>query len=163
MLSLKISELPKLPLTPEQKALWVDWIAALRSGTYTQAERALHLNSGFCCLGVACELVKDKVQGEWAIRFDNDVLRIGPKYSFKHVNDKGDHKTEGNVLPSTVMDLYGLELAKGFGVVMAAEGYKFITTLNDKFLNFNGIASVLQAVLEGHSEVEISSDGQKNV
>lgn len=30
------------------------WIAALRSGKYTQTEGALHSSRGMCCLGVAC-------------------------------------------------------------------------------------------------------------
>ena len=32
------------------------WIAALRSGEYTQGHGALSVNNKFCCLGVACDL-----------------------------------------------------------------------------------------------------------
>ena len=32
------------------------WIAALRSGKYTQVTDYLHTDKGFCCLGVLCEL-----------------------------------------------------------------------------------------------------------
>lgn len=32
------------------------WIAALRSGTYTQAQGGLRRPEGFCCLGVACDV-----------------------------------------------------------------------------------------------------------
>lgn len=32
------------------------WIAALRSGKYKQAQGVLKSDTGFCCLGVACDL-----------------------------------------------------------------------------------------------------------
>ena len=38
------------------------WVAALRGGKYEQAEGALRAGSGFCCLGVLCDISK---QGEW--------------------------------------------------------------------------------------------------
>lgn len=34
------------------------WIAALRSGKYSQTERTLHDEKGFCCLGVAADVFK---------------------------------------------------------------------------------------------------------
>lgn len=39
-------------LGPNQKA----WIAALRSGNYTQERGSLQNHFGYCCLGVACEV-----------------------------------------------------------------------------------------------------------
>lgn len=33
------------------------WIAALRSGKYKQAQGRLKTDVGFCCLGVACDMV----------------------------------------------------------------------------------------------------------
>ena len=35
------------------------WIEALRSGNYKQAEGQLRDNDGFCCIGVACDLLKN--------------------------------------------------------------------------------------------------------
>ena len=32
------------------------WVDALRSGTYAQTQCTLQDNSGFCCLGVACDI-----------------------------------------------------------------------------------------------------------
>lgn len=43
--------LPKL--IPERKQ---EWIAALRSGEFTQGKGSLNLDNKYCCLGVACEL-----------------------------------------------------------------------------------------------------------
>lgn len=40
-------------------------IKALRSGQYSQGTGYLRTNTGFCCQGVACDLFKDHVQGEW--------------------------------------------------------------------------------------------------
>lgn len=33
------------------------WVAALRSGDYAQVRGYLHTPEGFCCLGVACDLI----------------------------------------------------------------------------------------------------------
>jgi hypothetical protein len=51
-------------MNPEIKA---QWVAALRSGEYKQALSALRLDdpaggSGYCCLGVLCDI---SGQGEW--------------------------------------------------------------------------------------------------
>lgn len=40
-------------------------IAALRSGEYKQADGKLRTKSGFCCLGVACDLYAKEVGGQW--------------------------------------------------------------------------------------------------
>jgi len=49
-----------------------EWVEALRSGEYKQATGALRkwANDGvkYCCLGVLCDIVKDRVNGYW-----NDV------------------------------------------------------------------------------------------
>jgi len=43
-----------LKLPADFKAKWVE---ALRSGDYEQGDYALRSASGFCCLGVACDMV----------------------------------------------------------------------------------------------------------
>lgn len=51
------------------------WVAALRSGRYTQGQGALRSEDNFCCLGVLCDLVNpeawehhetDLVAGFWS-------------------------------------------------------------------------------------------------
>jgi len=42
-----------------------EWVEALRSGKYQQATGVLCNGVGYCCLGVLCDIVKDKVGGEW--------------------------------------------------------------------------------------------------
>ncbi len=36
---------------------WREWVAALRSGVYEQGKGYLYSKDGFCCWGVACDLV----------------------------------------------------------------------------------------------------------
>ena len=43
------------------------WVAALRSGEFEQAKGALKDATGYCCLGVACELYRRETGcGEWS-------------------------------------------------------------------------------------------------
>lgn len=49
-------------MKPDIKA---EWVAALRSGKYKQTTGILRDDEGFCCLGVLCDLVKDRVGLYW--------------------------------------------------------------------------------------------------
>ncbi len=45
------------------KSEWTrKWVAALRSGKYEQTKGRLRTSSGFCCLGVLCDIMP---VGEW--------------------------------------------------------------------------------------------------
>lgn len=44
-----------------------EWIDALRSGEFKQATGHLKTDSGFCCLGVLCELYRRKHGGQWSL------------------------------------------------------------------------------------------------
>ncbi|MDE3022802.1 MAG: hypothetical protein KGI54_13250 [Pseudomonadota bacterium] len=44
-------------MNEEQKEFNTRWVAALTSGNFPQVEGALRTSEGFCCLGVACNLV----------------------------------------------------------------------------------------------------------
>lgn len=59
-------------LNPEVKA---QWVAALRSGEYTQAAGALRNSKGFCCLGVLCDLhhKAHPDAGEWVPEKDHGL------------------------------------------------------------------------------------------
>lgn len=85
-------------MNPEIKA---KWIAALRSGEFTQGSGALRRadTDRFCCLGVLCELYRrDTGQGEWT------------KFSsrFPCVNEKMVFLGALNVLPPAVSHWAGL-------------------------------------------------------
>lgn len=45
-----------------------EWVEALESGKYSQVRAVLHDNSGFCCLGVKCDLDKDRLKLRVKIR-----------------------------------------------------------------------------------------------
>lgn len=63
--ALEPSELSPDEVTANRRA----WLAALRSGNYPQARRALRSGSSFCCLGVA----EDVLNCRWEpIRFHDD-------------------------------------------------------------------------------------------
>jgi len=42
-----------------------EWLAALRSGKYEQGRYRLRTENQYCCLGVLCDILKEKVDGEW--------------------------------------------------------------------------------------------------
>ena len=53
-------------MNPEIKR---EWVAALRSGKYEQGDGELRdpfkVTEKFCCLGVLCDILKDRVGGHW--------------------------------------------------------------------------------------------------
>jgi hypothetical protein len=67
------------------------WVAALRSGTYTQGTGELHTPSekSFCCLGVLCEVAQIEYTPGWAALPDDTLL------AFKIQNDLSD-KNDGD-------------------------------------------------------------------
>lgn len=54
---------------------FAQWIAALRSGRFEQGRGALH-NGGYCCLGVACELMglEGKPMPNHRVAYDGEVF-----------------------------------------------------------------------------------------
>ncbi len=74
------------------------WVAALRSGNYSQARGRLESESHYCCLGVLCEIaVKDNI-------VDKYKTAEGSLYaSFSDPIDRGTA-----VLPIAVMEWAGL-------------------------------------------------------
>lgn len=51
-----------MALKPEIKKRW---LAALRSGKYSQDKDKLRGINGYCCLGVLCDVVKDDLNIAW--------------------------------------------------------------------------------------------------
>lgn len=49
------------------------WVSALRSGEYNQIKGSLHDKRGFCCLGVAADVL---VEGDWIYSPDNKCYKI---------------------------------------------------------------------------------------
>lgn len=116
------------------------WLTALRSGDYKQAQGALKDNTGFCCLGVLCDVYdKEHKQDNWTENSIGDGL---------HINSHG--------LPSaTVMKWAGLptdETSLGDNNPKTSIPHSKYTTmrlgvadLNDSGnYNFNQIADIIE-------------------
>lgn len=56
---------PGAALTTAQRANIARWVQTLRSGEYEQGRGRLRTGDRFCCLGVACDLVKGDVGEDW--------------------------------------------------------------------------------------------------
>ena len=52
------------------------WVAALRSGDYTQGKGALRRGDGFCCLGVLCDVYRIEKGEEW-VRDGDEIWLFG--------------------------------------------------------------------------------------
>jgi|GEM_PF-863083 len=77
------------------------WVDALRSGKYKQGKHRLRTGDTFCCLGVACDVLKKEAKLRWLKRNagqDDEAYVIGGKDAD---------------LPLSVMQLLGIKTANG--------------------------------------------------
>ena len=107
------------------------WVDSLRSGKYSQTTQTLQDSTGYCCLGVACEL---SGIGDW----DEDL-----NYDIEGVK-------ESECLPKHVADWYGIE-QDALVEIERIEGSPFsqdleyITLLNDDYkMSFTEIARCIE-------------------
>jgi hypothetical protein len=117
------------------KKEWADkWVAALRTGPYTQTRRTLRGSKGFCCLGVLCDLVKDEplVQGHWQ---ESDR----GQYGFTVAGAYADQ-----ILPSRAQRLVGMVSSNGSLRTSDGAMSTALSTLNDDGLSFDEIASIIE-------------------
>ncbi len=50
------------PFSKEELDMFIEkWCKALESGSFQQTREALETEEGFCCLGVSCYLLKDRL------------------------------------------------------------------------------------------------------
>jgi hypothetical protein len=134
-------------LSEEKRNRWVTWIEALKSGKYIQVKGALRVPEGFCCLGVACDLVK------------TDTLRWTDGTGCNQLFGINGIELQSAHLPRAVSRLYGLE---PWGVSILATGSRGKTTqvdlarLNDEGVTFAEIASILEKAITGGYEPGVS-------
>lgn len=110
--------------TEEQKILRKKWVEALRSGEYNQCRGSLKDGTGYCCLGVACE-----------------VFGMVPDYK------NGMFRYWGNAswLPPIVKEAFGLNTCFGdFN-----DKTQSLTVLNDNGKSFAEIADIIESEPEG--------------
>jgi len=120
------------------------WLAALESGKYAQTKHYLHDDAGYCCLGVACEVLGY----EW-VEGNEKWFRI-----------KGLNSYE--VLPDEICKRLGLRDASG----SAIKPHDELTTLNDeRGKTFKEIAAMIRANPEAYfvsSNTEPSSSNNEH-
>lgn len=108
------------------------WVAALRSGEFSQTQAVLRDLRGYCCLGVLCEIFRRETgRGEWDAR-----------YFF--VEDEGKRYESHTDLVRQVAQWVGLE------TVTAAYGdMESLIRHNDTGDNFSKIADIIELEPEG--------------
>jgi hypothetical protein len=88
----------KTKMNPEVKQKWID---ALRSGKYEQGSEKLRSVSGYCCLGVLCDLYAQEHDTQWEFRGYEETNLQPMDYWY--------YEGESEFLPESVMDWAGLE------------------------------------------------------
>lgn len=78
-------------------AIKAQWLQALRSGEYEQEQGRLKSSTGFCCLGVLCDIAAKSGVGKWG---DFEFLIVTP------LGDVVD--ADSQVPPPTIRDWAGL-------------------------------------------------------
>lgn len=85
-------------MNPEVKQKWID---ALRSGKYEQGSEKLRSVSGYCCLGVLCDLYAQEHNVEWEFR-GRGGTNLQPQ-DYWYFDDQSEF------LPKIVMNWAGLK------------------------------------------------------
>lgn len=119
------------------------WLVALRSGEYQQARGALRTPTGYCCLGVACDLyMKQTGDGRW----ENWT---GASLSHQIFSASGEgHETEP---PTAVRNWLGLSGDIGQYTEWQDDGKvdTALTEKNDMGATFSEIADIIESRPEG--------------
>lgn len=126
-------------MNPEVKQ---KWIAALRSGKYEQGSEKLRSVSGYCCLGVLCDIYAQEHNAQWEFR-GNEETNLQPK-------DYWYFGEQSEFLPESVREWAELNLYNPILRVEADEMFEVneeVSTLNDEGYSFSTIADLIEAQL----------------
>jgi hypothetical protein len=112
------------------------WLAALRSGEYSQTRANLRDSEGFCCLGVLCDIYSKENEVSWG-------PPKKPYYS---------HLTMGGMMslpPEAVVEWSGLDRRSPIiDEAINRTGFMSeLTVLNDDGMPFSQIADLIEAFL----------------
>ena len=113
------------------------WVAALRSGEYKQAQRVLKTDTGYCCLGVLCELYRQEhPEASWQKSEVSDG-----RYKFH--TGSGRHETDW---PESTILTWGVAAWAGLNETSpSTRGGVSLTHLNDRAQkSFREIADVIE-------------------
>ena len=133
------------------------WVAALRSGEYTQGQEGLQTEQGYCCLGVACNLyMQETGLGRWlppvVWEEDNEDNDESDSHQDRFYSFESDNITmDSFTLPHLVKDWLGMRT--GDGAYRTVENSTednangndcSLTTLNDNGYSFAAIANIIE-------------------
>lgn len=112
------------------------WVAALRSGKYSQAKYSLQDRHGFCCLGVLCEVAK--AEGIEVLA-DRDGMLAGTELgSQRYVKEWAGVKSSNGNLPKKAVASLPAHLRENPKIVSLAE-------FNDRGnYNFKQLANLIE-------------------
>jgi len=124
-------------MNPDIKARWV---AALKSGDYTQGQGRLHATSAngtnsFCCLGVLCDLANK----------ENIVSTVEAYATSDGVSMIYDDNESW--LPDCVAEWAGLDHHKSIVIDNMKVSYSRLAELNDYGATFNELATIIEEYL----------------
>ena len=149
------------PASRLKPAIKERWVAALRSGEYTQGQGSLRILDSYCCLGVLADLAVKDSRGSWDERGDfisrDDAAqryRCPPRFQdfFEYLDDS-NRFSDGTISPqANKADLFVRlpELARKCGISCEGKAHGIIglMELNDEQeFSFNEIADVIEVCL----------------
>ena len=133
-----------MAMNPEVKQKWID---ALRSGKYEQGCERLRSVSGYCCLGVLCDLYAQEHDVEWDFR-GNEETNLQPM-DYWYFDDQSEF------LPKVVMNWAGLKTHNPSVKVDIEDNddgdnsfyTDEIANVNDSGYTFNDLSKIIQEQL----------------
>jgi len=134
----------KTKMNPEVKQKWID---ALRSDKYEQGSHKLRSVTGYCCLGVLCDLYSQEHNTQWEFRGNDETnLQLQDYWYF------GD---QSEFLPESVMNWAELKTPNPNVRVDVEDNEDEdnwyytdeLSNINDSGYSFNGIANIIEAQL----------------
>jgi hypothetical protein len=122
------------------------WIAALRSNKYEQGSEKLRSVTGYCCLGVLCDLYSQEQNTEWEFRGITETNLQPMDYWY--------FDGESEFLPESVREWAGFSVASPQVKVYVTDDdeddeddwfyNEDIANLNDNGYTFNALADLIE-------------------
>lgn len=128
-------------MKPEVKEKWVN---ALRSGEYSQSGGYLRTASGYCCLGVLCDLYVKETNDSWEFDDETFVSEDDPNM------DPWDYfylEGESEFVPPLVRKWAELDAADPYIKVENEDGSvsnEQLVVLNDNGMSFSQLADLIE-------------------
>jgi hypothetical protein len=122
------------------------WVEALESGKYEQTQgRLRRYAEGMCCLGVACDIAADEVNGCWVDGYSYSYWDNQPNPEFIIYDEEGGVvERTSSYLPDAIQEWLGFSKT---AVLLALDDYPAVSAnyLNDALgWNFNKIAAAIR-------------------